>query len=124
MTHACSLRRRFEQNQEDCTYTVLALLPTIREEIIGALPVEEITSELQRQRPDRSVRSAGPSETPSETFPSAPPSTVEDDRGSLASFQSGSYVHASTMVESSDGRGPRPKSKAQMWNDVKIDCEC
>ncbi|KAK4939163.1 hypothetical protein LTR28_009428, partial [Elasticomyces elasticus] len=86
-----SLRRRFEQNQEDCTYTVLALLPTIRDEIIGALPVEQISNELQQQRADRLARSVGASDAASSDFPSAPPSVTDD--GS-------SYVHASQMAES------------------------
>ncbi|KAG9674861.1 Peroxin-3, partial [Aureobasidium melanogenum] len=115
-----NLRRRFEQNQEDCTYTVLALLPTIREEIIGALPVEDITNELQRQRSEKLARSAGPSEAASSEFPSAPASTI-DDSASTSSFQTGSYIHASQMADSQDARSLlKKKSKAQLWNDMKI----
>ncbi|KAK4992032.1 peroxin [Elasticomyces elasticus] len=112
-----NLRRRFEQNQEDCTYTVLALLPTIRDEIIGALPVEQISNELQQQRADRLARSVGASDAASSDFPSAPPSVTDD--GS-------SYVHASQMAESGvggDATAPplrSKKSKLQLWNDMKI----
>ncbi|KAF1346529.1 Peroxin-3 [Delphinella strobiligena] len=115
-----NLRRRFEQNQEDCTYTVLALLPTFRDDIIATLPAEDITAELQRQKQNRLARSSGPSEAASSEFPSAPGSvaTTEDDRASLNSFQTGSYVHASQLAESAEGR-PR-KSKVQLWNDLKI----
>lgn len=96
-------------NQEDCTYTVLALLPTIRDEIIGALPVEQITEQLQQERQERLKRLAA-SEAPSSEYPSAPPSIVDD-------ASSASYVHASQMVED------RPKrSKAQLWQDMKINC--
>ncbi|GAB7347788.1 hypothetical protein MBLNU459_g5329t1 [Dothideomycetes sp. NU459] len=118
-----NLRRRFEQNQEDCTYTVLALLPTVREEIIGALPVEDISSELQRQKAERLSRSVGTSEVASTDFPSGPPSTVDDDRASLSSFQSGSYIHASQMADSSlggEGRLRPKKTKVQLWYDMKI----
>ncbi|KAH0361178.1 Peroxin-3, partial [Aureobasidium melanogenum] len=115
-----NLRRRFEQNQEDCTYTVLALLPTIREEIIGALPVEDITNELQRQRSEKLARSTGPSEAASSEFPSAPPSTT-DDSASISSFHPGSYIHASQMADSQDAKSLlKKKSKAQLWNDMKI----
>ncbi|KAJ6185750.1 peroxisomal matrix protein importer Pex3-Penicillium chrysogenum [Penicillium mononematosum] len=97
-----NLRRRFEQNQTDCTYTVLALLPTAAENIIDALPVEELTKELQQKR--------------AESLP-------DDDRRSLSSFQSEGYVHASQVGDSSvnsDGQ-PRPKrNKTQLWNEVKI----
>lgn len=102
---------------------MLALLPTIREEIIGALPVEDITNELQRQRSEKLARSAGPSEAASSDFPSAPPSTI-DDSASMSSFQTGSYIHASQMGDSQDARSLlKKKSKAQLWNDMKISCE-
>jgi len=115
-----NLRRRFEQNQEDCTYTVLALLPTIREEIISALPVEDLTNELQRQRAEKLAKSAGPSEAASSEYPSAPASTI-DDSASMSSFQTGSYIHASQMGDSQDARSLlKKKSKAQLWNDMKI----
>ena len=103
---------------------MLALLPTFRDEILAALPAEDITAELQRQKQDRLAKSAGPSEAASSEFPSAPASTVDDDRGSLASFQSGSYVHASQMAESGEGGAMRPKkTKVQLWNELKIQCE-
>ncbi|KAK5166071.1 peroxin [Saxophila tyrrhenica] len=114
-----NLRRRFEQNQEDCTYTVLALLPTIREEIIGALPVEQITEQLQQERQER-LRKLGQSEAASSELPSGPPSVTDD----AASLQSSSYVHASQMVSSGGDSGTsssRPKrSKAQLWQEMKI----
>ncbi|KAH9828326.1 peroxisomal biogenesis factor 3-like [Teratosphaeria destructans] len=115
-----NLRRRFQQNQEDCTYTVLALLPTIRDEILQALPVEEITEQLQQERQER-LRRAGQSEAPSTEYPSVPPSIADED-GSK-SMSSGSFVHASQMVGSGTDGGPalRPrKSKAQLWQDMKI----
>lgn len=115
-----SLRRRFEQNQEDCTYTVLALLPTVRDEIIGALPVEQITEQLQQERQER-LKRMGASEAASSEFPSVPPSVADEDGKSLSSS---SFVHASQMVGSTlDGsaQSSRPKrSKAQLWQDMKI----
>ncbi|KAJ5795011.1 hypothetical protein N7457_001610 [Penicillium paradoxum] len=117
-----NLRRRFEQNQTDCTYTVLALLPTATENIIEALPVEELTKELQQKRAERLARlNAG--EATGSDLSSAPPSIPDDDRRSLSSFQSEAYVHASQIGDSSlgsDGQ-PRPKrNKTQLWNEVKI----
>ncbi|KAK0928386.1 peroxin [Friedmanniomyces endolithicus] len=112
-----NLRRRFEQNQEDCTYTVLALLPTIRDEVIAALPVEQITEQLQQERQER-LKRIGASEAASTDFPSVPPSVADDDGKSLSSS---SYVHASQMAGSSLGEASRPRrSKAQLWQDMKI----
>ncbi|KAK8257668.1 Peroxin-3 [Phyllosticta capitalensis] len=121
-----NLRRRFEQNQEDCTFTVQAILPTAFDNIVEALPVEQTLSELQRQKAERLQRSVAPSEIASTDAPSEAPSTTEDDSRSLKSFQSESIVHASQVVDGNNGDGAsqtplRPKkSKAQLWNDMKI----
>ena len=111
-----SLRRRFTQNQEDCTFTVLALLPTAADNILEALPVESITHELQRQRQARLGQNVA---SPSELSSNA---SGEDGR-SLSSFQTESFVHASQVTGSSAGssESPRPqKTKAQLWNELKI----
>ncbi|KAL8927993.1 MAG: hypothetical protein Q9208_002068 [Pyrenodesmia sp. 3 TL-2023] len=120
-----NLRRRFQQNQEDCTITVLALLPTATESILEALPVEQITHDLQRKRAERLGRNAGTSDSVAPILSSAPSSITDDDGKSLASLQADSYVHASQMTassaESGEPEASRPlKSKAQLWNELKI----
>ena len=114
-----NLRRRFEQNQEDCTYTVLALLPTIREEVIGALPVEQITEQLQQERQERLRRiGASASEAASSEFPSATGSVTDD---AASASMGGSYLHASQVGTGSEGSSAKPKrSKAQLWQEMKI----
>lgn len=44
-----SLRKRFGQNQQDVSFTIMALLPTIGAQIIEGMNVEEITEQLQSQ---------------------------------------------------------------------------
>ncbi|KAE9374570.1 Peroxin-3 [Stipitochalara longipes BDJ] len=124
-----NLRRRFEQNQEDCTFTVLALLPTATDNIIHELETERITYELQQQKAAKLARSGeiNPSE-----LGSGPPSVTDDDGRSMASLQSESGIHASQMgIPSASvvGEGPQDgghqaqkarKSKLQLWNDLKI----
>lgn len=96
-----------------------ALLPTLRDEIVAALPVEQITEQLQQERQER-LKKLGASEAASSEYPSAPPSAYDDDSRSLA----GSYVHASQIAQSNPDAGfqaSRPKrSKAQLWQDMKI----
>lgn len=115
-----SLRRRFQQNQEDCTITVLELLPTMAQNVLEALPSESISKELQQKRSQRLNKSAGPSELSSGTL-----SAADEDGRSLSSFPSESFVHASQMEASSTGdRESRvTKSKAQLWNELKISCK-
>ena len=111
-----SLRRRFTQNQEDCTFTVLALLPTVADNILEALPVESITFELQQQRQARLGQSVS---SPSEISSNA---SGEDGR-SLSSFKTESFVHTSQMAASAAGssESPRPKkTKSQLWGELKI----
>lgn len=96
--------------------------------------MEQVLEELQRQKAERLARSVGPSEIGT----SAPPSiadTTEDD-GRSSSMQTDSYVHASQVVpegessagaveesaEASDEKKSK-KSKAQLWNEMKISCE-
>lgn len=119
-----SLRRRFEQNQTDCTYTILALLPTAAEDILEALPVEELTKELQKKRAERLARLNG-GEATSSDLSSVAPSLPEEDGRSLSSFQSDGFLRTSQLGESTHegGGSPRPKrNKTQLWNEVKITC--
>ncbi|RQM06856.1 hypothetical protein DH86_00004368, partial [Scytalidium sp. 3C] len=120
------LRRRFQQNQEDCTFTVLALLPTATDNILAELETERITFELQQQKAAKLAR-----DLPLSELGSGPPSVTDDDR-SMASLQSESGVHASQIQippTSNGGDGPQDggqqaqktkKSKLQLWNDLKI----
>ena len=102
---------------------MLALLPTVRDEIFAALPVEQISEQLQQERQERLRRQGGSlSEAASTEFPSVPPSNAgaDDDSKSLSSS---SYVHASQMAGSTlEGVAARPRrSKAQLWQDMKIE---
>ncbi|KAG9388111.1 Peroxisomal membrane protein [Pyrenophora tritici-repentis] len=95
-----NLRRRFEQNQEDCTFTVLAILPTATENILDAIPVERVLEELQKQKAERLSRSVGPSEIASSAPPSVADTTEDDARSST--LQTDSFVHASQVVTEGD----------------------
>ncbi|KAJ6264818.1 hypothetical protein Dda_0970 [Drechslerella dactyloides] len=105
-----NLRRRFEQNQEDCSFTVLALLPTATERILELLPVEQITHQLQEKKAARLAKSGAPSEV---SFGAL--SVKDDDGVSVKSLKS------EPVPPPSSGEGPRPKkTKAQLWNELKI----
>ncbi|KAL4754284.1 hypothetical protein BDW72DRAFT_166524 [Aspergillus terricola var. indicus] len=115
-----NLRRRFEQNQTDCTYTVLALLPTAAEDILEALPVEELTKELQKKRAERLARlNAGEGTATGSDMSSVAPSLLEDDRKSVSSE---SFLRTSQLGDPAvDEDASQPKrNKTQLWNEVKI----
>lgn len=114
-----NLRRRFQQNQEDCTITVLELLPTVSENIIEALPSEKILEELQQKKAQRLGRGTGTSDVAQSDLSSGTPSAVDEDGKSISSE---SYVHASQMASSgvSNGESRPARSKAQLWGELKI----
>ncbi|KAK4227920.1 putative PEX3 peroxisomal biogenesis factor 3 [Podospora fimiseda] len=144
-----NLRRRFEQNQEDCTFTVLALLPTATAAILEAMNTEKITFDIQQLKgPNsavaraKSIGSTGPPSISAETN-----FTDEDGRSIISvSVQSEAGLHTTqlsvpppltTPNGNAEGAGategtasqesasllapPRPrKSKRQLWNDLTI----
>ncbi|KAI1310830.1 Peroxin-3 family protein [Xylaria venustula] len=125
-----NLRRRFEQNQEDCTFTVLALLPSATSNILEAMNTENITLEIQQMKgATRSVRSG----ESSAVAPSIADTTMTEEEGkSTASLQSESGVHASQVaLPSTPSAGDAAqdggqtlqqsrKTKRQLWDDLTI----
>ncbi|KAF4984605.1 hypothetical protein FZEAL_242 [Fusarium zealandicum] len=129
-----NLRRRFEQNQEDCTFTVLALLPSATTAIVEAMNTEQITYEIQQMKATKAIKNGGPE---SATPPSIADTTLtEEDGKSMASqsLHSESGLHASQITTPSPfsagggeagqqdgGAAPKPrKTKRQLWDDVTI----
>ena len=47
--YECSLRRRFDQNLQDVSFTTMALLPRLAAHILDGMDVESVTRELQSQ---------------------------------------------------------------------------
>ncbi|KAG6212298.1 hypothetical protein E4U35_007725 [Claviceps purpurea] len=138
-----NLRRRFEQNQEDCTFTVLALLPTATNNVLAEMKTEQITYEIQQIKGSaRGVKQHGVSESTTLSPPSiADTSLTEEDGKSMAtsvSLQSESGVHASQIAvptpsvaagsdaqQQPDAAVPATpkvsrKTKRQLWDDLTI----
>lgn len=132
-----SLRRRFEQNQEDCTFTVLALLPTVTTNILEAMNTEAITYQIQHMKTGAAAGSAAARSPPS----IADTLVTEDESRSMISMQSESGVHASqvalpaqaptsnpttttTTGEAAEESSAKPrKTKRQLWDELTISCE-
>ncbi|KAG0196406.1 peroxin, partial [Mortierella sp. NVP41] len=68
-----NMKRRFEQNQQDCVFTVLSLLPTLGDQLLHELNVELITAKLQQTRSQRST----PMPTPDSSMILPPKPTTE-----------------------------------------------
>ncbi|KAM0297481.1 hypothetical protein HYE67_007344 [Fusarium culmorum] len=121
-----NLRRRFEQNQEDCTFTVLALLPSATTAIIEAMNTEQITLEIQQMKATKAIKNGG---NESAAPPSLADTTLTEEDGKSMAGQSESGVHPSQIPTSSpfnaggetNKEAPKlRKTKRQLWDDVTI----
>ncbi|KAG0226387.1 Peroxin-3 [Mortierella sp. GBAus27b] len=90
-----NMKRRFEQNQQDCVFTVLSLLPTLGDQLLHELNVELITAKLQQSRSQRST----PTPTPDSSM-ILPPKPAESETTSTATTES-----ATTTTEASVSNG-------------------
>ncbi|CCT65935.1 related to PEX3-peroxisomal assembly protein-peroxin [Fusarium fujikuroi IMI 58289] len=124
-----NLRRRFEQNQEDCTFTVLALLPSATTAILEAMNTEQITFEIQQMKATKAIKNGGPE---SAAPPSIADTTLTEDDGKSMAGQSESGAQSSQAPTSSpfnaggeaNKEAPKPrKTKRQLWDDVTISGE-
>ncbi|KAI0657624.1 Peroxin-3 [Cubamyces menziesii] len=92
-----NLRRRFDQNQQDISFTVMALLPTLGAHILQDMDVEGVTQELQsyskasKERLETQAPSA-PSETSSVDHSRAQDTDIRSDNGSVSVISSNDDV--------------------------------
>lgn len=101
-----NLKRRFAQNQDDCTYTILALLPTLGDQLFEYMDVEGLTNKLQKGR-----QSASGTQTPHKTDPGL------DDKHTTKSepagqTQDGEHADENTIQSIKDERNQEPSSEA------------
>ncbi|KAK4239970.1 Peroxin-3 [Achaetomium macrosporum] len=134
-----NLRRRFEQNQEDCTFTVLALLPTATNNILEAMNTEKISLEIQQMKGSTAARTRSIGSTSPPTMSEA--NATDDDGRSIitVSAQSEAGMHTTQLSVAtplptagpdsgtpgtpqqtlSTPSKPR-KTKRQLWDDLTI----
>ncbi|CAG8727053.1 11332_t:CDS:2, partial [Acaulospora colombiana] len=63
------LRKRFQQNMQDCTFTIMAYMPTLASRILEELDVERISLELQNRSKKQAVLNSQPGESSAEAAP-------------------------------------------------------
>ena len=108
-----SLRRRFEQNQQDISFTVMALLPTLGKHILQGMDVEGVTQELQSySRAPKARLELQPPTAPSESSVTSsvgsvrpPDADVRSDNGSVS------------VVSSMDGVPTDMSASSASWVD-------
>ncbi|KAI0332155.1 hypothetical protein GY45DRAFT_1344771 [Cubamyces sp. BRFM 1775] len=106
-----NLRRRFDQNQQDISFTVMALLPTLGAHILQDMDVEGVTQELQsysrasRERLELQPPSSAPSETSSTGHSRGQDTDIRSDNGSVS------------VISSADGATTELSASSTSWVD-------
>ncbi|KAI0752605.1 Peroxin-3 [Daedaleopsis nitida] len=108
-----NLRRRFEQNQQDISFTVMALLPTLGQHILHGMDVEGVTQELQSY--SRAPKARLEFQAPPAPSESSVTSSVENLQGPEADVRSenGSV----SVVSSVDGVPTDMSASSASWVD-------
>lgn len=135
-----NLRRRFLQNQEDCNFTIMALLPTLATQIFEEMDVESISHALREQ--NKKPEPAAPPAVSEQTGPK--PEIVPDQPASDEEKASAATHSESTDMPQEPSHGenlatdqpPEPVSaeaeptvpvneeerratKLRLWNEIK-----
>lgn len=109
-----SLKRRFEQTQEDVSYTILALIQTLSDQILEQMDVEWLTQELQSRSKARQASKKQISRPPSSLASSIDlvhQHETSSDAGSAAASLTSSYH----VAEASNSISEISTSGLQSW---------
>ncbi|PVG01637.1 hypothetical protein CPB86DRAFT_805263 [Serendipita vermifera] len=125
-----NLRKRFQQNMQDCTFTIMAYMPTLASRILEELDVERISLELQNRSKKQVVPISQPQESSAEAAPpprldrisseSDVPTTTSEEASApssqthlSASLVSAVELEASSPVSSFSNLSERDASNSQ-----------
>jgi peroxin-3 len=115
-----NLKRRFEQNQQDATFTIMALLPSLSGQVMDKYPVEKITQELQAKRGEKRAVPASVADTEA-TAASDLPSETSINSSSVSAEHQPQHDTATVAVQGEPLQQPPKKTKTQLWKELKIE---
>lgn len=116
-----NLKRRFEQNQEDASFTIMALLPGLAVRILEKYPVEQITEELKSKRVDRTkLDKSATSLEGSGLISEAGDKPSEQGDGATGTQQNNENEANGTEDKAAVVAAPEGKSKTELWREIKI----
>ncbi|KAJ2804896.1 peroxin [Coemansia furcata] len=134
-----NIRRRFDQNQRDCLFTIMSLLPELSEQVLREVDVERLITELrtihrpQQQSPRLGGNSGDPSEggnawsaskSPSvgvaEGSPGPGAETPSNDNTSTAGTPGQPTPREDGAQADRAADEPPRRSKVEIWEEIKI----
>lgn len=120
-----SLKRRFQQNQNDCVFTVLSLLPTLGQQILDELNIEAEWAKLQKSRDLEKIEKKLKEEREMAYVIKEEKEVDQQVEGASNTLDS-SIVSLSTSEHSEDSNATLPpgildkKQKQLIWEDIKL----
>ncbi|KAJ2612741.1 peroxin [Coemansia sp. RSA 1365] len=120
-----NIRRRFDQNQRDCMFTIMSLLPELSEQVLREVDVERLIAELRAINKQPVVDSQSASENPETREASSTDGVTEhsmsesgasEDTASRPSDAAG--PDANRVLD--DSSEPAKRTKVDIWEDIKI----
>ncbi|KAJ2439267.1 peroxin [Coemansia sp. RSA 2424] len=136
-----NIRRRFDQNQRDCLFTIMSLLPELSEQVLREVDVERLITELRTihrpqmpsLRPDSNAGEAweGGNAWSANKSPSlGVAGDSAEERGGAEPPSSDSNTSAAETpvqpapqddnVQSSHSAEPPSRSKVEIWEEIKV----
>ncbi|KAI9503989.1 peroxin [Coemansia spiralis] len=145
-----NIRRRFDQNQRDCLFTIMSLLPELSEQILREVDVERFIAELraihkpQTPRPKPEVEAAGGAHEEGNVgnvWSSNKEAEMQNNSGSEKQDSSNGNsnepsdatqnpeqlqendedtINVKHAANSQDVAAPPKRSKVEIWEDIKL----
>ncbi|KAJ2802419.1 peroxin [Coemansia guatemalensis] len=120
-----NIRRRFDQNQRDCMFTIMSLLPELSEQVLREVDVERLIAELRaiNKRPvadSQAVEEKPESREASSADASTGRSTSESSAGDANAERTSDAASPDANHLPDVNAAPPKRSKVEIWEDIKI----
>ncbi|KAI9482109.1 peroxin [Coemansia sp. RSA 1290] len=102
-----NIRRRFDQNQRDCLFTIMSLLPELSEQVLHEVDVERLIAEL------RAINKPLPSD-------SADKQEAAEDQGEPSKLNDSESPEQTVNGTPARARDTPKRTKVEIWEDIKV----
>ncbi|KAJ1867633.1 peroxin [Coemansia sp. RSA 989] len=102
-----NIRRRFDQNQRDCLFTIMSLLPELSEQVLHEVDVERLIAEL------RAINKPLPSD-------SADKQEAAENQGEPSKLNDSESPEQTVNGTPARARDTPKRTKVEIWEDIKV----
>ncbi|KAJ2850222.1 peroxin [Coemansia brasiliensis] len=101
-----NIRRRFDQNQRDCLFTIMSLLPELSEQVLHEVDVERLIAEL------RAINRPSPKDSADKQEP--------EDQGEASKVNDSESPAQTVNGTPARARDTPKRTKVEIWEDIKV----